>query len=111
MCIRDSNKTVQEFQKIAPFGADNIEPLIAIRNVRIINFRTVGKEGKHFSFVATDESGDRLNCIAFNIAGSPIGDAIKTSSNGPLIHIIGFLRENSFNNRPQLQIVDCFLVN
>ena len=106
-----NNKTVQEFQKIAPFGADNIEPLIAIRNVRIINFRTVGKEGKHFSFIATDESGDRLNCIAFNIAGSPIGDAIKTSSNGPLIHIIGFLRENSFNNRPQLQIVDCFLVN
>ena len=106
-----NNKIVEEFQKIAPFGAENIEPLIAISKIRVINFRSVGKEGKHFSFIATDESGSRLNCIAFNVAGSEVGDAIISASNGPLMHIIGFLRENNFNNKPQLQIVDCFLLN
>ena len=59
-----NNKIVGEFQKIAPFGADNIEPLIALNSIRVLNFRSVGKEGKHFSFIATDESGSRLNCIA-----------------------------------------------
>ena len=106
-----NNKIVGEFQKIAPFGADNIEPLIALNSIRVLNFRSVGKEGKHFSFIATDESGSRLNCIAFNVAGSEVGDAIISASNGPLMHAIGFLRENNFNNKPQLQIVDCFLLN
>ena len=36
---------------------------------------------------------------------------IKTASNGPLIHIIGFLRENNFNNKPQIQVIDCYLLN
>ena len=106
-----NNKIVSEFQKIAPFGADNIEPLIALNSIRVLNFRSVGKEGKHFSFIATDESGSRLNCIAFNVAGSEVGDAIISASNGPLMHVIGFIRENNFNNKPQLQIVDCFLLN
>ena len=106
-----NNKIVGEFQKIAPFGAENIEPLIALNSIRVLNFRSVGKEGKHFSFIATDESGSRLNCIAFNVAGSEVGDAIISASNGPLMHVIGFIRENNFNNKPQLQIVDCFLLN
>jgi len=104
-------KLVKEFQKLAPFGSENAEPLVAISKIRVKNFRSVGKEGKHFSFLATDESGDHINCIAFNIAGSPVGDAIKTASNGPLIHIIGLLRENNFNNKPQIQVIDCYLIN
>ena len=104
-------KLVKEFQKLSPFGSENAEPLVAISKIRVKNFRSVGREGKHFSFLATDESGDHINCIAFNIAGSPIGDAIKTASNGPLIHIIGLLRENNFNNKPQIQVIDCYLLN
>ena len=63
--LRAANKKlVEEFRKIAPFGSENSEPIIAISKIRIKNFRSVGKEGKHFSFIASDESGDTLNCIA-----------------------------------------------
>ena len=110
--LRAANKKlVEEFRKIAPFGSENSEPIIAISKIRIKNFRSVGKEGKHFSFIASDESGDTLNCIAFNAAGSPLGDAIKIASNGPLLHLIGYLRENSFNSQPQLNVIDCYLIN
>ena len=110
--LRAANKKlVEEFRKIAPFGSENSEPIIAISKIRIKNFRSVGKEGKHFSFIASDESGDTLNCIAFNAAGSPLGDAIKIASNGPLLHLIGYLRENSFNSQPQLTVIDCYLIN
>ena len=110
--LRAANKKlVEEFRKIAPFGSENSEPIIAISKIRIKNFRLVGKEGKHFSFIASDEIGDTLNCIAFNVAGSPLGDAIKIASNGPLMHLIGYLRENSFNSQPQLTVIDCYLIN
>ena len=110
--LRAANKKlVEEFRKIAQFGSENSEPIIAISKIRIKNFRSVGKEGKHFSFIASDESGDTLNCIAFNAAGSPLGDAIKIASNGPLLHLIGYLRENSFNSQPQLTVIDCYLIN
>ena len=110
--LRAANKKlVEEFRKIAPFGSENSEPIIAISKIRIKNFRSVGKEGKHFSFIASDESGDTLNCIAFSVAGSPLGDAIKIASNGPLLHLIGYLRENSFNSQPQLTVIDCYLIN
>ena len=110
--LRAANKKlVEEFRKIAPFGSENSEPIIAISKIRIKNFRSVGKEDKHFSFIASDESGDTLNCIAFNAAGSPLGDAIKIASNGPLLHLIGYLRENSFNSQPQLTVIDCYLIN
>ena len=110
--LRAANKKlVEEFRKIAPFGSENSEPIIAISKIRIKNFRSVGKEGKHFSFIASDESGDTLNCIAFNVAGSPLGDAIKIASNGPLLHLIGYLRENSFNSQPQLTVIDCYIIN
>ena len=47
----------------------------------------------------------------FNAAGSPLGDAIKIASNGPLLHLIGYLRGNSFNSQPQLTVIDCYLIN
>ena len=110
--LRAANiRLVEEFRKMAPFGAENSEPLIAVSKIRVKNFRSLGNEGKHFSFLATDEYGDNLSCVAFNVAGSPLGDAIKTASNGPLLHLIGYLRENSFNSKPQLTVIDCYLFN
>ncbi len=110
--LRAANiRLVEEFRKIAPFGAENSEPLIAVSKIRVKNFRSLGNEGKHFSFVASDEYGDKLSCVAFNVAGSPLGNAIKTASNGPLLHLIGYLRENSFNSKPQLTVIDCYLFN
>ena len=108
--VSGANKQlVEDLRTLSPFGAHNMEPLIAIEKARVVSFRAIGKQANHFAFILKDGGPEKVDCIAFDAAGSAIGNAIKMASNGPLINIIGYLKNNNFNNKPQIQIKDCFL--
>ena len=106
-----SKNLINEIKKLAPFGSHNLEPLISIPNVRLKSYRSIGQDGKHYAFNVSDGGSEKVDCITFNAAGTALGDAINLASNGPLMHIIGYLRENTYNGRPQLHVIDCFLLN
>ena len=102
---------LEEVKLMAPFGSHNSEPIIVMKSISIQGLRKIGKDGRHLAFNIKDSIGDRVDGVAFNVSGTSLGEAINIASNGPLLNVLGYLRENKFNNRPQFHLKDCILLN
>ena len=59
-----------EICKLAPFGAGNIEPKFAIKNLKVINSNFVAD--KHIKSVLHGEDGSVIKSIAFNAKNGPL---------------------------------------
>ena len=95
------------FSVLAPFGAGNPEPRIAVADLRIIRADIVGNG--HVRVVATAADGARVSAIAFRAANdhAELSRLLRDTSGQP-IHLAGTLRLNHWNGRTQasLQIED-----
>jgi single-stranded-DNA-specific exonuclease len=48
---------VDTLEKLAPFGMGNPAPVLATRNLRLNNHRSVGRDGEHIRLMVEDDSG------------------------------------------------------
>ena len=53
-------------QKLEPFGNGNPEPVFVTKNVNVVDFRTVGKEGTHLKLYL-ENGGKKISAIAFGM--------------------------------------------
>ena len=91
---------IKKTQVLAPYGAGNKAPIFAIKNVCIIDVRTLS-DGKHCRILA--QSQDRIiETIAFG-AGS-LADEFRV---GDIVDIAGELNINLYNGQLRLQIIVC----
>ena len=69
--------------------------------------RKIGKDQNHM-VVAISDGMTRLDGVAFNVAGTALGEALLAASDGRPIQMIGRLNRNRFRDRetPQLLISD-----
>ncbi|MGI5818960.1 MAG: single-stranded-DNA-specific exonuclease RecJ [Armatimonadota bacterium] len=56
----------RQLARLEPCGAANPEPLLAARDVRVLQSRTVGAAGKHLKMLV-DAGGRQVDCIAFGM--------------------------------------------
>lgn len=88
-----SKALVMQLQKFQPFGFKNPRPILATKNMRISDIKTVG-QGKHLKFKA-----DNIDCIAFNLG--QLSDTIK---NGQQIDLAFTPEIDSYNGLEKLQL-------
>jgi len=61
-------------RKLAPFGPDNMKPVLVLKNQRVTGFvKTMGKENNHLKFYIKHPSGRNIECVGFKL-GSYAGD-------------------------------------
>ena len=94
--------------KASPYGQGNPEPKFIVPNAEIEFCRIVGKG--HLKLKISGNNYKNLDGIAFNAVGTPLGDLI-TNHSGSLIHFIGVIRKNDWQDFKgiQLQIFDAFI--
>ena len=94
--------------KASPYGQGNPEPKFIVPNAEIEFCKVVGKG--HLKLKISSNNYKNLDGIAFNAIGTPLGDLIKNHS-GSLIHFIGVIRKNDWQDFKgiQLQIFDAFI--
>ncbi len=94
--------------KASPYGQGNPEPKFIIPNAEIEFCKIVGKG--HLKLKISGNNYKNLDGIAFNAIGTPMGDLI-TNHSGSLIHFIGVIRKNDWQDFKgiQLQIFDAFI--
>lgn len=92
----------EQFEMLAPFGADNPEPKVVIENVKIIK-PTVLNGGHVRCFLGADYSKKSLKAVCFKCVDNSIGAALLNAGDRRF-DVLGTLRVDEWMNTKNLQI-------
>lgn len=85
--------------RMAPFGAGNDEPVLAIPRVRVVRADRIGREGGTLRVLVEGEGGGpRLKALLFRADEHP-ATAMLEDRNAPPLHLAGWLRAETWNGR------------
>lgn len=94
-------KLYQVISCLAPFGTNNTQPVFITRNVKDDgSSKRVGKAGEHLKLGLSDDTGHRINAIAFGK-----GDWIEYIKSQNPFSICYKIDKNTFNGITTLQLV------
>jgi single-stranded-DNA-specific exonuclease len=85
----------REFQRLAPFGPGNPEPLFAAADVRIE--RPMALRGGHVRCTLVDRSGGKLKAVAWRVEDSELGRRLLQE--GGAVHVAGRLKPDDWQGR------------
>lgn len=91
-----NSEIVDVLDELEPYGANNPEPKIVIKNVRIANSALVGSGHIRCNLVSIN--GGRLSAIAFRVADTELGTALLNDK-GSVFDVIGTLRKDNWQGR------------
>lgn len=95
---------VDTLARVGPFGSGNAEPRFVITNATIAFADPVGRDQNHLRLSLTDETGKRLNGIAFRAVNTDMGQALIHHGGAPF-HIAGKIRINTWQGRSSAQLL------
>lgn len=90
-----NQELVGELKKFEPSGQGNYSPIFSSKNVKIIESKTVGSDGKHLK-LKLEQNGIKLDAIWFNAQ-------YKSSCTGH-VDIAYSIEENAWNSKTSLQL-------
>ncbi|WP_054870078.1 single-stranded-DNA-specific exonuclease RecJ [Caloranaerobacter sp. TR13] len=97
--VKDINyKIIEELKLLKPYGIGNPSPLFIIKDVKAINIKNVGSDGKHLKFSIKDDK-DVMDCIGFNL-----GHKAQHINEGDSVDIVFVPDINIYMNEKKLQL-------
>ena len=90
-----------EVNKLYPFGPANLEPVFLFENLKIIKVKVL--DNKHISNIFISKNGFSIKSISFNSINEPIGNYLLNYKKE--INVLGYLKDNFWNNKKTLQLV------
>jgi single-stranded-DNA-specific exonuclease len=88
------------FQRMAPFGPANPEPMFAVADARIE--RPMALRGGHVRVTLNDSSGGRLKAVAWRAEDTEIGRRLLTE--GGAVHVAGKLKADDWQGRQSVEL-------
>lgn len=95
-----SRDLFEDFQRLAPFGPGNPEPMFALSGVRAE--QPMAMNGGHVRVTLSDGGGGRLKAIAWRAAETPLGQALLEGAGGLLV--VGKLKADDWQGRRGVQL-------
>jgi single-stranded-DNA-specific exonuclease len=89
-----------DFQRLAPFGPGNPEPVFALSDVRIE--RPMALRGGHVRVTLTDRSGGKLKAIAWRCEETELGRRLMAEGGG--LHVAGRLKPDDWQGRESVEL-------
>jgi single-stranded-DNA-specific exonuclease len=89
-----------DFQRLAPFGPGNPEPLFAAADVRIE--RPMALKGGHIRCTLTDGSGGKVKAVAWRMGETEAGRRLLTE--GGAVHVVGRLKPDDWQGREGVEL-------
>ena len=91
---------VELLERVGPYGAGNPEPRFVFTNVTVARADIVGE--KHVRCFLSDQTGARLNGIAFRSVGTRLGEVLLARG-GAGLHLAGTLRVDRWRGEARIQ--------
>lgn len=97
-----SLSVIEQMEELAPFGMDNPSPRLLIRGVKLLEYKQIGKDGKHLK-LTLGQNGKLLEALAFGR-----GELAPLLSQDASLDLIAETGINEWNGsrKPQLLIQD-----
>lgn len=94
--------SLEEMNRLSPYGVDNAKPKVLIKNVEIANIKKIGSEQNHLK-ILLNENGLNLDGVGFGLG--QMADHISPAAK---ISLVGELSINEWNNirKPQIFVHD-----
>ena len=89
-----------DFQRLAPFGPGNPEPVFAAADVRVE--RPMALRGGHVRCTLTDGSGGRLKAVAWRCEDTEAGRRLLVE--GGAVHVAGRLKPDAWQGRESVEL-------
>ena len=89
-----------DFQRLAPFGPGNPEPLFAVADVRVE--RPMALKGGHVRCTLTDGSGGKLKAVAWRVGETDAGKRLLQE--GGAVHVVGRLKPDDWQGRQGVEL-------
>jgi single-stranded-DNA-specific exonuclease len=89
-----------DFQRLAPFGPGNPEPVFALADVRVE--RPMALRGGHVRVTLTDRSGGKLKAVAWRCEETELGRRLLTEGGG--LHVAGRLKPDDWQGRCSVEL-------
>ncbi len=89
-----------DFQRLAPFGPGNPEPLFALGDVMIE--QPMPLRGGHLRCTLSDGSGGRLKAVAWRSGETEMGRRLMAQ--GGAVHVVGKLKPDDYKGRQGVQL-------
>jgi single-stranded-DNA-specific exonuclease len=90
----------ESFQRMAPFGPGNPEPMFAIAGARVE--RPMALRGGHVRVTLIDSSGGRLKAVAWRAEDTEIGRRLLSGSG--IVHVAGKLKPDDWQGRNSVEL-------
>jgi single-stranded-DNA-specific exonuclease len=90
----------EDFQRLAPFGPGNPEPVFAVSGVRAE--QAMALKGGHVRCFLADGSGGRLRAVAWRAAETPLGERLLAGAGG--LSVAGKLKPDDWNGRRGVEL-------
>lgn len=98
---RAANRALlDDFQRLAPFGPGNPEPMFALTQVR--PERVSALKGGHVRLDLVGPTGDRIKAISWRSAETPLGQRLLAG--GGALNVVGKLKPDDYMGRNGVQI-------
>lgn len=102
--LRGANAAMAaQIARLAPFGAGNDEPVLALPRLRCVRTERIGKDGATLRVTLQGEEGGRLRGLVFR-AGEKAFAALLEDPSMPVIHVAGHLRGEVWQERETLTL-------
>jgi single-stranded-DNA-specific exonuclease len=95
-----SRALYDDFQRLAPYGPGNPEPVFAIAEARIE--RPIAMRGGHVRVTLADASGARLKAVAWRAGETPLGERLLSGGGG--LHLAGRLKADDWQGREGVEL-------
>ncbi len=89
-----------DFQRLAPFGPGNPEPVFAAADVRVE--RPMALRGGHVRCTLVDGSGGKLKAVAWRVEDTEVGRRLLVE--GGAVHVVGRLKPDDWQGREGVEL-------
>ncbi len=97
-------KTVETLSDFEPYGMKNPQPVFEIRNLKILEIKSLGKEQEHIKLKVID-SKNKDKAISFDCLGWRIRSAFTELQVGDEVAVVGTLDINEWREKQYPQMV------
>ncbi len=96
-----NEKTFNEIDKLAPFGAGNPKPIFEFQNIEIFETKAFGKAKEHLELSFKDSRGRPVKAIHFFKKAEDFGDKVAA---GKKINLFAHMEKSLFGYRKEIRL-------